>query len=159
AADAIRDQFLVSVSEMLSGAKEYADTARKHRHADVLCLHRSAVGLEAEDRVKRMGAPRLVLTSPPYPGVHVLYHRWQVMGRRETPAPFWIVGTLDWAGASFYTFGDRKQKDLRRYYEQASQAFSSSANVMPGGNATRQLAYASGAVGFLAYAVGFIASF
>jgi hypothetical protein len=30
---------------------------------------------------------------------------------------------------------------------------------MPGGTATRQLAYAAGIVGFLAYAIGFIASF
>ena len=128
-ADAIRDQFLLSVSEMLSGAKEYAHTARKHKHADVLCLHRSVVGLETEDQVKRMGSPRLVLTSPPYPGVHVLYHRWQVLGRRETPAPFWIAGTLDGAGASYYTFGDRKQNGLRRYYEQAKLAFTSISKI------------------------------
>jgi hypothetical protein len=30
---------------------------------------------------------------------------------------------------------------------------------MPGGTVTRQLAYAAGIVGFLAYAIGFIASF
>ena len=30
---------------------------------------------------------------------------------------------------------------------------------MPGGTATRQLGYAAGIVGFLAYAAGFIASF
>ncbi len=30
--------------------------------------------------------PRLIVTSPPYHGVHILYHRWQVDGRRETPA-------------------------------------------------------------------------
>jgi hypothetical protein len=128
AADAIRDQFLESVSEMLSGAKEYADTARQYRQADVLCLHRSVVGLEAEDRVKRMGPPRLVLTSPPYPGVHVLYHRWQVLGRRETPAPFWIAGTLDGAGASYYTFGARE--NVPRYYEQAKLAFTSISKIV-----------------------------
>lgn len=91
-ADSVRSQFLVSVSDMLAGAKDFADTARMHRSANVLCLHRSAVGLETETSLKDMGSPRLVLTSPPYPGVHVLYHRWQVLGRRETPAPFWIAG-------------------------------------------------------------------
>ena len=59
---------------------------------------------------------RLVVTSPPYPGIHVLYHRWQVDGRRETPAPYWIAGCADGQGASFYNFGDRRQRDARTYF-------------------------------------------
>jgi hypothetical protein len=59
----------------------------------------------------------LVVTSPPYPGVHVLYHRWQVDGRRETPAPYWITACSDGQGASFYNFGDRKEEGLRTYFE------------------------------------------
>lgn len=58
----------------------------------------------------------LVVTSPPYPGVHVLYHRWQVDGRRETPAPYWIAGCNDGQGASFYNFGDRRQSASDRYF-------------------------------------------
>lgn len=61
--------------------------------------------------------PRLVLTSPPYPGVHVLYHRWQVGSRLETPAPFWVAGLRDGHGASYYTMGGRSQFGLARYYE------------------------------------------
>lgn len=60
---------------------------------------------------KRKQKVSLVVTSPPYPGVHVLYHRWQVDGRRETPAPYWIAGCNDGQGLSFYTFGDRKATD------------------------------------------------
>ena len=55
----------------------------------------------------------------------MLYHRWQVKGRKETPAPFWIAGTLDGDGASFYTFGDRKQSGLNRYFENVRNAFHS----------------------------------
>lgn len=58
----------------------------------------------------------LVVTSPPYPGVHVLYHRWQVDGRRETPAPYWITGCNDGKGASFYNFGDRRDAATERYF-------------------------------------------
>ena len=57
----------------------------------------------------------LVVTSPPYPGVHVLYHRWQVNGRRETPAPYWIAGCNDGQGASFYNFGDRDEAAADTY--------------------------------------------
>ena len=55
----------------------------------------------------------------------MLYHRWQVSGRRETPAPFWITGTLDGAGAYLYTFGGRDQKGQQNYYKKASDAFAS----------------------------------
>jgi hypothetical protein len=128
-AETIRSQFLLVVSDMVAGAKEYAEAARTHSQADVLCLNRSVIGFENDESLKRVGSPRLILTSPPYPGVHVLYHRWQVLGRRETPAPFWIAGTLDGAGASYYTFGDRGQSRLRKYYEQAKLAFSSISKI------------------------------
>lgn len=123
----VRARFMVVVGEMVEGARQFGKEARKAGCADVLCLHRSAVGIENETRLTELGHPALILTSPPYPGVHVLYHRWQVLGRRETPAPFWIAGTLDGAGASYYTFGDRK--NVPRYYEIAREAFASVARV------------------------------
>lgn len=123
----VRARFMVFVDEMVEGARQFAKETRKSGCADVLCLHRSAVGVDDDPRVKEIGSPALILTSPPYPGVHVLYHRWQVLGRRETPAPFWIAGTLDGAGASYYTFGDRK--NLPRYYEHARDAFASVAKL------------------------------
>lgn len=65
-----------------------------------------------------------------YPGVHVLYHRWQVKGRRETPAPFWITQSLDGQGASYYTFGDRKAEQLQSYFDHALKAFRSIAKII-----------------------------
>ncbi len=61
--------------------------------------------------------PRLIVTSPPYPGVHVLYHRWQVGSRLETPAPYWVTGLRDGHGASYYTMGSRSALGITRYYE------------------------------------------
>jgi len=126
----IRERFLLFVEEMIDGARDFTLAVRENgTNPGIVCLHRSAVGIEAELAIKEHGAPALILTSPPYPGVHILYHRWQVLGRRETPAPFWIAGTLDGAGESFYTFGGRKQDRLRRYYDQARLAFTSIAKV------------------------------
>jgi hypothetical protein len=65
--------------------------------------------------------PTLVLTSPPYPGVHVLYNRWQVQGRRETRAPFWILDQPDGHYASFFTFGSRERID--DYFSKLKSAF------------------------------------
>lgn len=128
----LRQQFVLFLEEMISGARAYSEAIRTNvmSHApSVACLHRSAVGLETDDVWNQIRAPKLILTSPPYPGVHALYHRWQIDGRRETPAPFWIAGTLDGHGASFYTFGDRKRQDLSNYYANAQQAFHSLARL------------------------------
>lgn len=92
-------------------------------------LNRSVVGIENEPELQRLAPPRLVLTSPPYPGVHVLYHRWQVLGRRETPAPYWIANSLDGHGASYYTFGSRHEENLDTYFERATASFSSLAKI------------------------------
>jgi hypothetical protein len=121
-----QQQIQVNGSEIIGAAREFSETMRQHRpKPKVLCLHRSAIGVEDEKRFRMIGIPKLILTSPPYPGLHVLYHRWQVRGRRETAAPFWIAGTLDGDGASFYTFGDRKQSGLEKYFETVRLAFRS----------------------------------
>lgn len=68
--------------------------------------------------------PRLVFTSPPYPRVHVLYHRWQVRGRRETPAPYWIAQVPDGYFQSHYTGGSRTPTGERRYFSMIRSVFS-----------------------------------
>jgi hypothetical protein len=54
-----------------------------------------------------------------------MYHRWQVLGRKETPAPFWIADSLDGNGLSYYTFGDRHNPGLRSYFRTARTTFES----------------------------------
>ena len=76
------------------------------------------------------GFPHLIITSPPYPGVYVLYHRWKVQGRRETPAPFWIANCLDGHGINHYTMSARNQDSSRLYFEKLRIAFSSIVNLM-----------------------------
>jgi hypothetical protein len=123
---------------MLRGAASYAHAVReaaKQQPKEAIltqpqCLHRSAIGIENDPAVTAYRPLKLVLTSPPYPGVHVLYHRWQVQGRRETPAPFWITSCLDGQGASYYMFGDRKAQQLNSYFGQALAAFKSIAQIV-----------------------------
>jgi len=128
-----RRQLLAHAEEMIAGATEFATAATERGEGRcrerAKCLHRNATGIEQDQAVRHLPSPRLVVTSPPYPGVHVLYHRWQVQGRRETPAPYWIADVLDGDGASFYTFGDRKQPGLTDYFKSALDAFTSVANL------------------------------
>ena len=88
-------------------------------------LNRSSSECHLDRRIPSEWLPaQLVLTSPPYPGVHVLYHRWQVCGRRETPAPYWIANQKDGAGESHYTFGFRRQAGLGTYFATLLSTFS-----------------------------------
>jgi DNA methylase len=111
--------------EMVEGARELRAAVKARGRCPVTILHRSAVGLEDDARVQEMRAPRLVVTSPPYPGIHVLYHRWQVDGRKEAPLPFMIANKLDGSGSSYYTMGDRKYPELRTYFENIKATMSS----------------------------------
>jgi DNA methylase len=123
-----RHALSVSGRTVTDGARELA----RQVGADPLhplILNRSAVGLEYDPRVLAVGSPRLIVTSPPYPGVHVLYHRWQVDGRKETPAPFFIANAHDGSGAAYYTLGDRKAAGLRGYFEQLEAALRSAAAI------------------------------
>jgi hypothetical protein len=112
-------------TQMVQGARELRAAVRENGRYPVTVLHRSAAGLEDDNRLEKMEAPRLILTSPPYPGVHVLYHRWQVDGRKEAPLPFMIAKKLDGAGSSYYTMGDRKYPELRTYFEKIKATTSS----------------------------------
>ncbi|MCX5653589.1 MAG: DNA methyltransferase [Planctomycetota bacterium] len=105
-----RMKLAVTVYDMLSAISAFGHVVQQVRG--------SLAGLSNLDAAAISSAPcfvggkakaRLVVTSPPYPGVHVLYHRWQVDGRRETPAPYWVAGCNDGQGASFYNFGDRRE--------------------------------------------------
>ncbi len=102
---------MVEASRLLSAQVKFSGGKATLLNMDAAALDEAPIFREGKKRLK------LVLTSPPYPGVHVLYHRWQVDGRRETPAPYWIAGCTDGKGASFYNFGDTRQGAADRYFQ------------------------------------------
>jgi hypothetical protein len=108
-----REMLVENAASMLTGARALRVAAYNPSlpTASVRVVHGSVTDLETLPLPTGHRAPQLIVTSPPYPGVHVLYHRWQVDGRKETPAPFWIANRLDGSGASYYTMGDRKSFD------------------------------------------------
>ena len=116
--DEFRNMLTEIAIEMVAGARQLRVAAERYNSPPMIhVLNRSAAGLEDDHRLVRSPAPRLILTSPPYPGVHVLYHRWQVDGRKEAPLPFLIANKLDGAGSSYYTMGDRKYPQLKTYFD------------------------------------------
>lgn len=109
------------------------DATRMYRTADQIAsasgLPRSLVlssgvpGVSDLPALARHPEPKLVLTSPPYPGVYVNYHRWKLRGRLETPLPYFIAGQSDGHGLSHYTMAARSDKTQNTYFERLSAAF------------------------------------
>ena len=111
------------VEQMLSGLHQFVAAARgTGTKKNKISGRRRLVSLSAANGrlvnilQKNEIAPKLILTSPPYPGVHVLYHRWQVLGRRETPAPYWLANQRDGHGEAYYTMGSRSALGMRNYF-------------------------------------------
>ncbi len=142
----IRERLVIHAEEMIQGALALRESMQNHGEAsyradDVpyACVHAPVQEIATRTTDPRWRAPKLILTSPPYPGVHVLYHRWQVLGRRETPAPYWIADCHDGHGASFYTMGGRQQRNLGDYYENLRQSYEALSSVADKGTWLVQL--------------------
>jgi hypothetical protein len=130
-----REQLLIFFDNMINGMVQLKTELNRHvtsgdSRLNIFrprCLNVPAH--EIPNRYPLAAPPKLILTSPPYPGVHVLYHRWQINGRKETPAPYWISNCLDGKGASFYTFGDRKRKNLETYFQSLRECYAALSTV------------------------------
>lgn len=116
----VRIKVRLFAAEMLRALKELRDKSSVHQTPEPQCIlmESDAALLDTKEPFHKGGAKAdLVVTSPPYPGVHVLYHRWQINGRKETPAPYWIANCCDGQGSSYYNFGDRRGGGLMRYFK------------------------------------------
>ncbi|QDK41240.1 hypothetical protein DOM21_07170 [Bacteriovorax stolpii] len=90
--------------------------------------------LENNNRIKA------VVTSPPYPGVHVLYNRWQFRGRREISLPYFIIGSKQNLAPSFFTLGNRStQAGIDKYFASIKSVFSNIGNHLEKGTPVVQL--------------------
>lgn len=140
-AEEFRARVEATALEMLDGLRELQDTLGASAYEQYLPVLREgdAENLHTDKRVLDCGLADLVVTSPPYPGIHMLYHRWQVDGRKETDAPYWIAASNDGAGAAFYNFADRRRPAEDRYFDKARRAFASIRNVMRDGAVLVQL--------------------
>lgn len=125
------ENLVATVAQMIEGIRELAAACRSQglRKSDIrpkrLLLCRSTIALEDDAKVSSWPRPKLVITSPPYPSTHILYHRWQVEGRKETSAPFWLAGLNDGHFASRYTFGSRSNFGLENYFRSLQESFRS----------------------------------
>jgi hypothetical protein len=128
-ASEFREQLFDCLDFFIEGMREYRQFVRDHPPLDrantiTLSIHSHASDLGNSRAFESLPErPKLVLTSPPYPGVYVLYHRWKVQGRKESPAPFWVADCQDGQGQAHYCFGHRKQQGLKSYFSGIRASF------------------------------------
>ncbi len=125
-ASEFRNRIVQTTMEMLEGLNDTAETITASgidAYKPVLCQS-DAEQLDEHETLSSCELADLVVTSPPYPGIHMLYHRWQVDGRKETDTPYWIAGCTDGSGASYYNFGDRRLRAEDDYFHKAEASFS-----------------------------------
>lgn len=129
--EAFRVKLGEAARDMLAASVEFSEHVRA-LNVSAQLFNKNAAELADDPRARKELAD-LVVTSPPYPGVHVLYHRWQVDGRRETPAPYWISGTTDGRGASYYNFAGRKDPEATDYFAESLKTLTSVRSLMKRG--------------------------
>lgn len=126
--------FQVVSSQALAKMRSYTAICRNQPNSNTVRSRLKVFKSNAVDLSNKLGseAPEisLVLTSPPYPGVHILYHRWQVFGRRETALPYSLLGTQDGRYESHYTLGPRQEPENQTYFEKLKTVFTRLRSVL-----------------------------
>ena len=125
------EQMICGLEALVTSARGAGTNKNKLTGLRQLRAYSAANPRLAYNLAQRGIRPKLVLTSPPYPGVHMLYHRWQILGRRETPAPYWIASLRDGHGESYYTMGGRSKSGLRNYFNTLIASFANLRKMLP----------------------------
>ena len=126
-----------TVKEMLNDLCDFESQA-VHGVARFLS-NASASELGAHEPFRAGAKADLVVTSPPYPGIHMLYHRWQVDGRKETAAPYWLADCQDGQGNAYYNFADRRESAEDKYFAESLKTLTGIRAVMRDGAVIAQL--------------------
>lgn len=132
---AFRERVTSTATAMLASLRSFESklASSEHKIHKPLIRVNDAELIGLDKKIAQAGLANLVVTSPPYPGIHMLYHRWQVDGRKETDAPYWIANRKDGAGASHYNFADRKRPAEIDYYVKAAKTFTATQKLMSRG--------------------------
>lgn len=125
-----RNKFLQNLKICSSGLSELVAAVEKNGHPKFaphcFCINSTSESINDYQELSMLPSkPTLIITSPPYVGVNVLYHQWQVNGRKRTRTPFWIINSLDGQGSGHYTFGYHQSHAKKAYFEIAKKVFTS----------------------------------
>jgi hypothetical protein len=133
----LRNKIAFELEKIISGLEKFIDACKDagFTKEEIVpsrkLLNRSAIGIEGDNKIQDLiKCPKLVFTSPPYPGVHVLYNKWQIASRKETFLPYYICGLSYSQLESAYTFGGRSRTGVVKYFDLITQSFLSISKVI-----------------------------
>jgi hypothetical protein len=120
--------FRRAAAEFLNKHSDYSRECERIKPSLAGQRRLTVLGGDAEHVLSRMqerlNRCSLILTSPPYPGVHVLYHRWQIRGRKEVALPFDLLGLRDGHCEAHYTLAPRTEPSNKGYFDRITRIFS-----------------------------------
>ena len=68
---------------------------------------------------------KLIITSPPYPGINISYSRWHIHGRRNTALPYLVLGIPIPENRSIFNFQSPRNKTYNLYFDKLTKIFKS----------------------------------
>lgn len=133
-----RDRLRSTVHEMVRGT-ELLEARVQGQFSPPILIEDTAARIGEHQPFASGTKAVLAVSSPPYPGIHMLYHRWQVDGRRETAAPYWLAECNDGHGATFYNFAYRSENAADKYFAESLKTLTAVRKVMQDGAVFVQL--------------------
>ena len=68
---------------------------------------------------------KLIITSPPYPGINISYARWHIHGRRNTTLPYLVLGFPIPENKSIFNFQSPRNRTYDLYFNKLETIFKS----------------------------------
>ena len=68
---------------------------------------------------------KLIITSPPYPGINISYSRWHIHGRRNTALPYLVLGIPVPENRSIFNFQSPRNRTYNLYFDKLTKIFKS----------------------------------
>lgn len=111
--------------ELLSNIKEFNHLYNKQGFKKVQITNYDVRDLKNKHFFKKLKKIDAVITSPPYPGVHIRYDRMQLNGTKVTDIHYLLSQTKMQTGISSYTFSNRLSVLDTRYFNMIRESFES----------------------------------
>jgi hypothetical protein len=113
--------------DMLDGMNEFETNIKLNSNKKTIhnsTMYNKCASKSLTNKYLKKKKTKLIITSPPYPGINVHYGTWQIHGRRNTGLPYLILGMKHPVNRSVLNFQHPKSKSLRIYFETMEKIFS-----------------------------------
>ena len=119
-------KFLEFSDLIFNNARAFSNQVKRNKKSELIIKQQDSAKISSNTSVIKQlekQKVKLIVTSPPYPGIRVIYDHWQILGRKETRIPYWIANGLDGHSYEYYNLGRRTEKNLTTYFRRLEDTF------------------------------------